>query len=122
GCVESMEQVRRKCERDSLLRCIIAQVKVAREIVAVALQLVVVEHHGNAGIGAEAFSASAGRQMNAAQIDGESAEGTDGVDAELEIDLAAKCFEAVYVVKHAGRGFAVGAPNPPAADIAQDGF
>src|SRR5262245_50896154 len=82
----------------------------------------VVKHHRNSGIGAQAFSTGTRREMNAAQVHRERADGTDAVDAQFNVELGAKRFEAGYIVEHAGGGFAVSAPKPAAANVVKHGL
>src|SRR5947207_13925696 len=80
--LQRKEQVRRMSKRNSLLRRIKPQIKVAWQFVWTWNQIVVVEDHRQSRKRAQSFAAHARRQMHAIQIDGDRADRADAIQAK----------------------------------------
>src|SRR5829696_8435323 len=99
-------------ERNALLRGVITEVQIAQQLRR-RPEVVVIEDHRQPGEGGEAFAADARSKVNTCKIDWYCADGTDAIEAELEVMFSGNAFKLSEVIQDAGGGFTVRGPHPP---------
>src|SRR5207247_8731274 len=63
-------------------------------------------------VGGDGLAARTRGQVDAAQVDGHGADGTDAIEAELDLIFGAELLERAQFVENAGGSFTMGGPKP----------
>src|SRR5438046_716913 len=72
----------------------------------------VIKHHRNARVRAQAFPACARSQINTAQVHRHRPDRANAIQAEFDLKLRAQSLKTVEVVEDSSGGFAMDAPEP----------
>src|SRR5687767_6534089 len=98
-------------EGDAFLRGVVAKVQIARERIG-GHEWMVVEHHGQARESRQALPADTRGQIDATQIDRDSAQRADAIQAQLNVARGADAAQGAEVVQDARGSFTVNGPKP----------
>src|SRR5258708_134716 len=122
GCVKGVQQVRGKREGNALLLRVMAEVQITRQLASTVANIVMVEHHRDSRIRAQALAAGTGGQIDPGQVHRHGPDRADAVQAKLHLELAAKLLKPFEIGDNSRGSFAMNAPKPARPRVTLQGL